>query len=79
MTENVTMTRAELARMIDDTLLAPEATDDDVTRLAQQAAGWAWALSASRRPGCRSLQGCWPPGSGWRRWSASRRGRTRHR
>jgi deoxyribose-phosphate aldolase len=37
MTENATITRAELARMIDDTLLAPEATDDDVTRLAQQA------------------------------------------
>ena len=37
MTENATITRAELARMIDDTLLAPEATDDDVTRLAQEA------------------------------------------
>ena len=32
MTENVTITRAELARMIDDTLLTPEATDDDVDR-----------------------------------------------
>ena len=37
MTENATITRAELARMIDHTLLAPEATDDDVTRLAQEA------------------------------------------
>jgi deoxyribose-phosphate aldolase len=37
MTDNVIITRAELARMIDDTLLAPEATDDDVTRLARQA------------------------------------------
>jgi deoxyribose-phosphate aldolase len=37
MTENATVTRAALARMIDHTLLAPEATDDDVTRLAQEA------------------------------------------
>ena len=37
MTENATITRAELARMIDHTLLAPEATDDDVTRLARDA------------------------------------------
>jgi deoxyribose-phosphate aldolase len=36
MTENATtISRAVLARMIDHTLLAPEATDDDVTRLAQ--------------------------------------------
>jgi deoxyribose-phosphate aldolase len=37
MTENATITRAELARIIDHTLLAPEATDDDVTRLAADA------------------------------------------
>jgi deoxyribose-phosphate aldolase len=37
MTENATVTRAALARMIDHTLLAPEATDDDVTRLAREA------------------------------------------
>jgi deoxyribose-phosphate aldolase len=37
MTENTTITRAEVARMIDHTLLAPEATDDDVTRLAKEA------------------------------------------
>jgi deoxyribose-phosphate aldolase len=37
MTENAAITRAVLARMIDHTLLAPEATDDDVTRLAQEA------------------------------------------
>jgi len=37
MTENATISRAALARMIDHTLLAPEATDDDVTRLAQEA------------------------------------------
>ena len=37
MTENATITRAALARMIDHTLLAPEATDDDVTRLAEEA------------------------------------------
>jgi deoxyribose-phosphate aldolase len=36
MTEN-TITRAELARMIDHTLLEPEATDDDVARLAKEA------------------------------------------
>jgi deoxyribose-phosphate aldolase len=37
MTENATITRAALARMIDHTLLAPEATDDDVARLAKEA------------------------------------------
>jgi deoxyribose-phosphate aldolase len=37
MTENAVITRADLARMIDHTLLAPEATDDDVARLAQEA------------------------------------------
>jgi deoxyribose-phosphate aldolase len=36
-TENATISRAALARMIDHTLLAPEATDDDVTRLAEEA------------------------------------------
>jgi deoxyribose-phosphate aldolase len=34
MTENATITRAELARMIDHTLLTPEATDADVAKLA---------------------------------------------
>jgi deoxyribose-phosphate aldolase len=33
-----TISRAELARIIDHTLLAPEATDDDVARLAAEAA-----------------------------------------
>ena len=37
MTENATITRAALARMIDHTLLAPEATDDDVAGLAKEA------------------------------------------
>jgi deoxyribose-phosphate aldolase len=37
MTENPAISRAALARMIDHTLLAPEATDDDVTRLAEEA------------------------------------------
>jgi deoxyribose-phosphate aldolase len=37
MTENVTIARADLAAMIDHTLLAPEATDDDVARLAKEA------------------------------------------
>ena len=37
MTENAAITRAELARIIDHTLLAPEATDEDVTRLAAEA------------------------------------------
>jgi deoxyribose-phosphate aldolase len=53
MTENVTITRAELARMIDDTLLTPEATDDDVTRLTQQASQLrvgAVCVSPSRLP-----------------------------
>jgi deoxyribose-phosphate aldolase len=53
MTENATITRAALARMIDHTLLAPEATDDDVTRLAQEAGGLgvgAICVSPSRLP-----------------------------
>jgi len=37
MTEKASITRAELARMIDHTLLAPEATDDDVAKLAEEA------------------------------------------
>src|SRR3984957_3250889 len=37
MTESAALTRAVLARMIDHTLLAPEATTEDVTRLAQEA------------------------------------------
>jgi deoxyribose-phosphate aldolase len=37
MTRNAFITRAELARMIDHTLLAPEATDDDVALLAADA------------------------------------------
>jgi deoxyribose-phosphate aldolase len=54
MTENATtISRAVLARMIDHTLLAPEATDDDVTRLAQQAGrlgAGAICVSPSRLP-----------------------------
>src|ERR1700722_10286385 len=37
MTESATLTRAVLARMIDHTLLAPEATTEDVARLAREA------------------------------------------
>jgi deoxyribose-phosphate aldolase len=37
MTENARMTRAAVAAMIDHTLLAPEATGDDVARLAAEA------------------------------------------
>jgi deoxyribose-phosphate aldolase len=53
MTENATISRAALARMIDHTLLAPEATDDDVTRLAQEAGRLgvgAICISPSRLP-----------------------------
>jgi deoxyribose-phosphate aldolase len=53
LTENATITRADLARMIDHTLLAPEATDDDVTRLAQEASRLgvgAICVSPSRLP-----------------------------
>lgn len=53
MTENVTITRAALARMIDHTLLAPEATDADVTRLAADAGrlgAGAICVSPSRLP-----------------------------
>ena len=53
MTENATISRAALARMIDHTLLAPEATDDDVARLAQEAAqlgAGAICVSPSRLP-----------------------------
>ena len=52
MTRN-TMTRAELARMIDHTLLDPEATDDDVARLAREAqelGAGAICISPSRLP-----------------------------
>ena len=55
MTENAAITRAVLARMIDHTLLAPEATDDDVTRLAQEAGRLgvgAVCVSPSRLPLC---------------------------
>jgi deoxyribose-phosphate aldolase len=53
MTEHVSITRAELARMIDHTLLAPEATDADVSRLAREAAELgvgAICVSPSRLP-----------------------------
>ncbi|HEX8007784.1 MAG TPA: hypothetical protein VF482_15310 [Trebonia sp.] len=53
MTENTTITRAELARMIDHTLLEPEATDDDVARLAKEAdqlGAGAICISPSRLP-----------------------------
>jgi deoxyribose-phosphate aldolase len=53
MTENATMTRATLARMIDHTLLAPEATDDDIARLAAEAnqlGAGAICVSPSRLP-----------------------------
>lgn len=53
MTGNAAITRAALARMIDHTLLAPEATDDDVARLAQEAAqlgAGAICVSPSRLP-----------------------------
>lgn len=53
MTERVSITRAGLARMIDHTLLAPEATDDDVTRLAHEAGrlgAGAICVSPSRLP-----------------------------
>ena len=53
MTENAAITRAALARMIDHTLLAPEATDDDVARLAREAArlgAGAICISPSRLP-----------------------------
>ena len=33
MTEHATITRTQLARMIDHTLLTPEATDADATRI----------------------------------------------
>jgi deoxyribose-phosphate aldolase len=53
MTTDATITRAELARMIDDTLLEPEATDEDVVRLAKEASQWGtWSIciSPSRLP-----------------------------
>jgi deoxyribose-phosphate aldolase len=49
----MTVTRAQLARMIDDTLLEPEVTDDDVTRLAEDAGrlgAGAICISPSRLP-----------------------------
>lgn len=53
MTEHATITRAAVARMIDHTLLAPEATDEDVARLAADAAtlgAGAICVSPSRLP-----------------------------
>jgi deoxyribose-phosphate aldolase len=53
MTEHVSITRAELAKMIDHTLLAPEATDADVAKLAQEAGELrvgAICISPSRLP-----------------------------
>jgi deoxyribose-phosphate aldolase len=53
MTEHTTISRAQLAGMIDDTLLEPEVTDDDVARLAEQAARLAVhaiCISPSRLP-----------------------------
>jgi deoxyribose-phosphate aldolase len=53
MTERLAITRAELAAMIDHTLLAPGATDEDVTRLARQASQLgvgAICVSPSRLP-----------------------------
>jgi deoxyribose-phosphate aldolase len=50
---NATITRAELARMIDDTLLEPETTDDDVLRLGKEAGQLgvhAICISPSRLP-----------------------------
>jgi len=52
-TKTITITKTELARMIDHTLLAPEATDDDVARLAQEGARLgvgAICVSPSRLP-----------------------------
>ena len=49
----MSVTRAELARMIDHTLLAPEAADADVARLAREAAdlgAGAICISPSRLP-----------------------------
>jgi deoxyribose-phosphate aldolase len=49
----MSITRAELARMIDDTLLEPEVTDDDVARLAKDAGQLgvhAICISPSRLP-----------------------------
>jgi deoxyribose-phosphate aldolase len=53
MTLDAAITRAELARMIDDTLLEPEATDEYVVRLAKEASQWGtWSIciSPSRLP-----------------------------
>jgi deoxyribose-phosphate aldolase len=53
MTPDAAVTRAVLARMIDDTLLEPEATDEDVARLAEEAGRLgvhAICISPSRLP-----------------------------
>ena len=53
MTEHTTITRGQLAQLIDDTLLEPEVTDDDVARLAKQAeqlSVHAICISPSRLP-----------------------------
>jgi deoxyribose-phosphate aldolase len=53
MTEHTTIARGQLAQLIDDTLLEPEVTDDDVARLAKQAeqlSVHAICISPSRLP-----------------------------
>ncbi len=62
MTRNVTVTRVRLARMIDDTLLEPEATDDDVARLAKEAeqlGTHAICVSPSRLPLAEAVLAPW--------------------
>jgi deoxyribose-phosphate aldolase len=62
MTEHTAITRARLARMIDDTLLEPEATDDDVARLAKEAeqlGAGAICISPSRLPLAQGVLAPW--------------------
>ena len=79
MTERTTITRAQLAAMIDDTLLEPEVTDDDVVRLAKEAEQFgtgAICISPSRLP---LAEGVLAPGIRVVAVAASRRERTRSR
>lgn len=67
MIETASVTRAELARMIDHTLLTPEATDADVARHCREAGLLGVGAVCISPPGCRWPRGFWPLGSRWTR------------
>ena len=77
MTATPALTRNQLAAMIDHTLLAPEATLKDIDALCAEAGKLGvYAVCVSPTLTARAVLG-WPAApSWWRRWPASRPGRT---